>query len=116
MEEEPGYEFEVEYVELEDMSIDEVFVLDFDGTNMTCAACLTGALALQGRVEQHPVQYSEKDWDPGYAHPLLVNMRADLTATVTASIEEDRSVEFLDAQLDERRVSVPWRVVERAVN
>jgi hypothetical protein len=116
VEKEPGYEVEVQSVKLDDMSIDEVFVLDFDGTDMTCSAYLTGELALRARIEQEPGLYSERDWDPGYRHTQWFNKTADLTATITASLAEDGSVELADAQLDDRSVSLPWQVVKWAID
>jgi hypothetical protein len=107
-------EVEIRSVKLEDMSIDEVFVLDFDGTTMTCSARLTGELALRAHIEREPMQYGERGWDPGYRHTQWINMTADLTATVRASLAEDGSVELADAQLEQSRISVPWDVVERA--
>jgi hypothetical protein len=116
VEEEPGYEVEVESVKLEDISIDEVFVLDFDGTDMTCSAGLTGEFALRARIEQEPMQYSERDWDPGYRHTQWINVPADLTAIFTASIAQGGSLVFANAQLNEPRIHVPWRAVERAID
>jgi hypothetical protein len=108
-------EVEIESVKLEDMSIYEVFILNFDGTNMTCSVNLIGELALCVRVEREPVQYSEKDWPSGYRHTQWVNMSALMPATVTAKVAEDGSVEFADAQLDESPFTVSWSVVEPAM-
>jgi hypothetical protein len=71
VEEEPGYEVEVQSVKLEEMIIYGVDLLDFDGTNMTCSAYLdrgarashprgarAGAVQREGlgsRLPAHPV-------------------------------------------------------------
>ena len=103
---------ECESVKLEDMSIDDVIVVEFDGTQMTCAVYLTGEIAIRADVEQESVQYGESDWDPGYRHTQRLSLTADLTATVTASLRDDETVELDDASLDDRRIRLPWRDVE----
>ena len=111
-------EVEVESVNLDDLSIDEVVVMNFDGTNMTCAVYLTVELSVRVHVEREPARHSEDDWDLGYrrSHSTWIPVSADLTATVEASITEDGAVALADIQIDEQRIEVPWQNVERAID
>jgi hypothetical protein len=83
---------------------------------MTCAGYLAAEIAVRVRVEQEAVQHGEDDWDLGYRHTQWLSVTADLTATFTASLAEDGSVELDDASLDDRRIRVPWRDIERAID
>jgi hypothetical protein len=109
-------EVQVESLKLEEMSVDEVVVLDFDGSHMTCVVYLTNDVAMRVRVEQEPVQYSADVWDPGFHHTSWISVTLDLTATVKATLADDGSVELEGVQLDDNHISLPWRNIERIID
>ena len=108
-------EIEVESLKLEDIEVDEV-IIDSDGTNMTCTAYLPAQVAIRTRILREAMMYGEDDWDLGSRHTQWITVSVGLTATITVERAADGSVELVDASLDDRRITISWNDIERALD
>lgn len=105
-------EVEVSALKLEELDLDEIIVDSFDESSMTCTVFLEVGIAVYAHLTYH----GEDDWDRWSRQTTTISVPADLTATVTAERSPDGNVELVDASLDNRRISIPWRIIERAVD
>jgi hypothetical protein len=107
---------EVEALKLENLSVDGVIVMNFDGVEMTCAVSLTGEFSVLVHVEQEPDRHREDDWDGGRRQAHWINVSVDMCASVIASLGEGGTIELTDVQLDDRSIKLPWRDIEWGIS
>jgi hypothetical protein len=106
-------EVEVSRLKLEEIEIDDIGVLDFDGNVMTCAVYFEGRIAMDAYITRHATWRGADDYDLGSRHTQAITVTVPLSASVDAERAPDGSVELTEAVLEHRRITVPWYEVER---
>jgi len=109
-------EVEVRSVQLEGMEVSDVVIDGVDGDTVSCTAYVHCELEMRVVVDQEPVQNSEDDWDLGSRHEQRISVWHELSASVSATLGEDGSVDFFNGTFDDRTIRLSWRDVERDID
>jgi hypothetical protein len=93
--------------------VQEVLIDEMVGNNVTCTLWIWIVVETDVYVCQDPYQTGPDDWDPGWHHSQHIYPRITTTATLLASVQDDGSVNMMQAYFDDSKITVEFEDIVR---